>query len=160
MENKEIVKQMIDLYKISFENSFSAMVMFQDHAEKLLKNFIDHNPGMSDEGKKVIDQWNSVYKKGRDDFKKAMNEGYDKLETFFDNNSTFMFKDQSDNIFNTFSNQANWTPYDFKKAMEELASTYKNGYEELNKYVDKNVKNMGDFFSTTYKPQTKTKQQK
>ena len=38
MENKEIVKQMIDLYKISFENSFSTMVMFRDHAEKLLKN--------------------------------------------------------------------------------------------------------------------------
>jgi hypothetical protein len=71
-----------------------------------------------------------------------------------------MFKDQSDNIFNTFSNQANWTPDDFKKTMEELASTYKNGYEELKKYVDKNVTNMGDFFSTTYKPQTKTKQQK
>jgi len=158
MENKEIVKQMVDLYKISFENSFSTMVMLQDHAEKLLKNFIDHNPGMSDEGKKVIDQWNSVYKKGRDDFKKAIDEGYERIETFFDNNLTFMFKDQSDNIFNTFLTDANWMPHDFKNSMEELTSTYKNGSDELKKYVDKNIKNIGDFFSTIYKPQTKTKQ--
>jgi hypothetical protein len=44
--------------------------------------------------------------------------------------------------------------------MEKLASTYKNGYDELKKYVDKNVRNMGEFFSTNDKPQTKAKQQK
>jgi hypothetical protein len=74
MENKIIAKHMIDLHKISFENSFSTMVMLQDHAEKLLKDFIDRVPGMSNEGRKIIDQWNSVYKKRREDFKKAMDE--------------------------------------------------------------------------------------
>jgi hypothetical protein len=160
MESKIITQHMIDLYKISFENSFSTMVMLQDHAEKLLKDFIDHVPGMSDEGRKVIDQWNSVYKKGRDDFKKAMDEGYDKLETFFDNNSTFMFKDQSDNIFNTFSNQANWIPFDFKKTLEELALTYKKGYDDFKKYVDDNIKNVEVFFPIADKTQTRAKQQK
>ena len=59
------------------------MVMLQDQAEKLLKTFVEQTPGMSDEGRKVLDQWVSVYKKGRDDFKKAMDEGYAKVEDFF-----------------------------------------------------------------------------
>jgi len=155
MENKEIVKQMIDLYKISFENSFSTMVMFQDHAEKLLKNFIDHNPGMSDEGKKVIDQWNNVYKKGLDDFKKAMDEGYAKVESFFDfNNAIVTFQDQTKEMFK------NWMPQDFKKTMDEMTAMYKKGYDDFKKYVDDNIKNVEVFSPIADKTQTRAKQQK
>ena len=81
---KEMAKQVIQFYKTTFENSFSTMVMLQDQAEKLLKTFVDQAPGMGDEGKKVLDQWIGVYKKGRDDFKKAMDEGYAKVEDFFE----------------------------------------------------------------------------
>jgi polyhydroxyalkanoate synthesis regulator phasin len=81
---KDMAKQVIQFYKTTFDNSFGTLVMLQDQAEKLLKTFVDQTPGMSDEGRKVLDQWTSVYKKGRDDFKKAMDEGYDKVEDFFD----------------------------------------------------------------------------
>lgn len=80
---KEMANQVIKFYKTTFDNSFSTMVMLQDQAEKLVRTFVDQAPGMSDEGKKVLDQWVSVYKKGRDDFKKAMDEGYAKVEDFF-----------------------------------------------------------------------------
>ena len=81
---KEMAKQVIKFYKTTFDNSFSTMVMLQDQAEKLVKTFVEQAPGMSDEGRKVLDQWVSVYKKGRDDFKKAMDEGYAKVEDFFE----------------------------------------------------------------------------
>lgn len=63
MDNKKMVKQMIDLHKTSFGNCFSTMVTLQGHAEKLMKTFVDHTPGISDKGKNVMDQLNSVYKR-------------------------------------------------------------------------------------------------
>jgi hypothetical protein len=63
-------------------------------------------------------------------------------------------------MFNIFLNQANWMPQDFKKAMEELAATYKKGRDEFKKYVDENIRRVEDFYSTAKKPQTKTKKQK
>ncbi|MGD0821224.1 MAG: hypothetical protein ABSA71_10820 [Desulfomonilia bacterium] len=81
---KDMAKQVIQFYKTTFDNSFGTLVMLQDQAEKLLKTFVEQTPGMNDEGRKVLDQWTSVYKKGRDDFKKAMDEGYAKVEDFFD----------------------------------------------------------------------------
>ena len=81
---KDMAKQVVQFYKTTFDNSFSTMVMLQEQAEKLLKTFVEQTPGMSDEGRKVLDQWTGVYKKGRDDFKKAMDDGYAKVNDFFD----------------------------------------------------------------------------
>ncbi|KUG22324.1 hypothetical protein ASZ90_007863 [hydrocarbon metagenome] len=157
MENKEIVKQMIDLHKTSFGNFFSTMVTLQDRAEKIMKSFVDQTPGITDEGKKVMDQLNSMYKKNRDDFKNAVDEGYEKVEVFFDGSATAMFQDQTKKIFDLFSYQKNWMPFDFMKHMEELAAMYKKGYDEFNKQIDKNLQRMGQFSSVANKPQTKSK---
>jgi hypothetical protein len=81
---KDMAKQVIQFYKTTFNNSYSTMTMLQDQAEKLLKTFVEQSPGMNDEGKKVLEQWVGVYKKGRDDFKKAMDEGYAKVEDYFE----------------------------------------------------------------------------
>jgi Sec7-like guanine-nucleotide exchange factor len=147
MDNKQIVKQMMDLHKAALDNSFSTMAIFHDQAEKLLKTFIDNNPGMGDEGRKVMKQWFDVYKKGRDDFKKAMDEGHSKIEAFLNSDPKNMFKDPNEMMFNNFLNQANWMPNDFKKATEDLTGMYKKGFDEFKKYADENMNHMKDFFS-------------
>ncbi len=161
MENKQMVKQMLDLQKASFDNCFSTMSMFHDQAEKFLKAFVNHVPGMSDEGKKVIDQWTDLYKKGIDDLKKALDEGYDKAESFSEyNNAMLMFQDLTKKIFDLFSYQSNGMSFDFMKNMEELVAMYKKGYDEFNKQLDNNIKRMGNFSPVANKPQTDTKKQK
>ena len=157
MENKEIVKQMVDLHKTSFGNIFSTMVTLQDQAEKIMKAFVDQTPGITDEGKKVMNQLNSVYKKNRDDFKKAVDEGYEKVAVFFDDNAMAMFQDQTKKIFDLFSYQKNWMPFDFMKHMEKLSAMYKKGYDEFDKQINENIQRMGEFSSVAKKPQTKTK---
>ena len=155
MENKEIVKQMIDLHKKSFDNYFFATAMIQDQAEKLLITFVHHMPGMNNGGGEVVDQWIGAYKKSRDDFKKAVDDGYANGESLFDYyNAIVMFQDQTNGMFK------NWIPQDFKKNMDEIAVIYKNGYDELKKYIDENIRRLQDFFPVANKPQTKTKQQK
>jgi gas vesicle protein len=131
MENKKIVKQMIDLHKTSFEKSFSTMAMHQNQTEKLLKTFVDQTPGISDEGKKVIDQWSDAYKKWIDDVKKVIDEGYAKVGAFLENNTIFMFQNQTDKMFNPFLNQKNWMPQDLKENMEELTDNYKSDCDKF-----------------------------
>ncbi|MGA9110315.1 MAG: hypothetical protein ACLPSL_13750 [Smithella sp.] len=142
MENKEIVKQMMDFHKTLFEKSFSTTAKYQNQTEKLLKTFIDHIPGISDEGKKVIDQWSDAYKKGIDDLKKIIDEGYAKVGEFLENKTVFGSQDQTDKMFNPFLNQNNWIPQDLKNRMEELTDNYKSGYNKFQKIVNENIKRM------------------
>jgi gas vesicle protein len=160
MDNKKMVKQMIDLHKTSFKNSFSTMVMLQNQAEKLMKTLVDHTPGISDEGKKVIDQWTDAYKKGIDDLKKAIDDGYDKIEAFFDSNAMVMLQDQTEKMFNAFLNQQNWMPQDLKKTMEELTAMYKKGCEDFKKNLDENIRRMENFYPVAKKAQENNKQKK
>lgn len=160
MDNKEIIKQMIDFHKTSFETCFSTMVTLQNQAEKLMKTFVDHTPGISDESKKMVNQWSDAYQKGINDLKQAIDEGYAKVETFFDNNTMVTFQDQAEKVFNYFLNQANWMPQDLKKTTEELAATYKKSCDEFKKYVDENVWRLENFYPIANKSQTNTKKKK
>ncbi len=96
MDNKEIVKQMIDFHKTTFKNCYSTMATIHDQAQKLFKTFVDKTPGISDENKKIIDQWNDIYEKGLDDFKKSIDEGYVKVEEFFDKNTIANLQDHAE----------------------------------------------------------------
>ena len=160
MENKKMVKQMIDLHKTSFDNNFSTMISLQKEAGKFIMVLVDLTPGMSDESNKVIDQWIDTYKKVIDDVKKAINEGYGKVEEFFNSNAMVMLQDQTEKVFNTFLNQKNWMPQDLKKTMEQLTDIYKKGCDDFKKHLDENIKRMGNFSSVVNKPQTDTKKEK
>jgi len=151
---------MIDLHKTFFENYFSMMVLLQDQTENLLKPYINSFPGMSEENKKVLDQWTKEYKRSRDEFKKAIDKGYAKAETFFDCNAILQFQEQNEKIFSDFIKQASWMPDDFKKATEELAATYQNNLGNFKKYVEEKVNHVDDFSSSAKKPRKKADKQK
>jgi cytochrome c5 len=44
---------------------------------------LEQNNMIPAEGKKAVSDWIKSYKKGRDDFKAAADEGFKKVETFF-----------------------------------------------------------------------------
>ncbi len=72
-------KDMIQLQKAAFYNAFSAMSMFQDQAESATRMILEMGM-LSDEGKKMIIEWVHAFKKGREGFKKAMDENYKNME--------------------------------------------------------------------------------
>jgi len=82
MDPKQISKQMFDFNKMAFERSFAAMVVMQDQAEKMFNMWLDHNKWFPEEGKKAMSEWVKTYKKGREDFKSKVEEGYDKIEQY------------------------------------------------------------------------------
>ncbi len=83
MDQKTMVKQVFDFQKNTFDNFFKSLVTLQDQAEKSASFFLDRMPLMPEESKNVFMEWNKMYKKGRDDFKRAMDDGYDKMESYF-----------------------------------------------------------------------------
>ena len=83
MDQKQILKQMIEFNKTTFDNSFSALVMLQEQTEKMVNTFIQQAPWLPEDGKKVLDNWVKAYKSGRDEYKKLVDESFKKVEDFF-----------------------------------------------------------------------------
>jgi hypothetical protein len=83
MDPKQIAKQMVDFNKTAFDNSFEAMSVIQDQAEKMFTATMEQTSFFPAEGKKLINEWINAYKKGREDFKAAADENFKKVETFF-----------------------------------------------------------------------------
>lgn len=83
MDQKQILKQMIDFNKATFDNSFNAMVMLQEQAERAANTLLDQANWLPEDGKKAINEWVKAYKKGREDFKKLVDENFQKVEAFF-----------------------------------------------------------------------------
>ena len=83
MDQKQILKQMIDFNKATFDNTFNAMMMLQEQAERAANTLMEQANWLPEDGKKAINEWVKAYKKGREDFKKVVDENFQKVESFF-----------------------------------------------------------------------------
>ncbi|PKN38329.1 MAG: hypothetical protein CVU52_05545 [Deltaproteobacteria bacterium HGW-Deltaproteobacteria-10] len=83
MDPKQIAKQMVDFNKTAFDNSFDAMSVIQDQAEKMISASMEQTAFFPEEGKKAVNEWIKTIKKGREEFKTAADENFKKVEIFF-----------------------------------------------------------------------------
>jgi hypothetical protein len=83
MTPTKLTKQMLDFQKTTFDNAFNTVILIQDQTEKMTSSFLNQAPGFPKEGQNTINEWANAFKKGRDDFKKAVDESFEKMETFF-----------------------------------------------------------------------------
>jgi hypothetical protein len=82
LDMKKMGHQMIDLYKTNFDNSYDAMMMFQEQMERLGAMYWGQMVNLPEEAKKGITEWTKSYKKNCADFKKAADDGFQKLAAF------------------------------------------------------------------------------
>jgi len=83
MEPFKMAKQMIDFQKATFDNTFDAMVLLQEQTERMAGAFMEQSTFLPEEGKKMLREWAQTLKKGREEFKKAMDESFGKVEDYF-----------------------------------------------------------------------------
>lgn len=83
MDQRDVIKQVLDFHKNTFNNGYNAMVMLQDQNEKILDGFLVQANWVPQDFKKVMNEWTSVYKKGRDEFKKTVDENFKRVEDYF-----------------------------------------------------------------------------
>jgi polyhydroxyalkanoate synthesis regulator phasin len=83
MESLKLAKQMIEFNKASFNNAYTAMVTFQEQSERMARTFIDQASWLPEEGKKILDEWLKALKTGREEYKKTVDESFQKVEDYF-----------------------------------------------------------------------------
>ncbi len=82
MEQNQILKQMIAFNQATFNNTFHALVLLQDQFERVAQTAIDQANWIPAEGQKAIETWVEGYKTGRDNYKKYMDDSYQKVEKY------------------------------------------------------------------------------
>lgn len=82
MDNKQIVKQMIEFNQTAFNNTYNAVVLLQDQFERIAQTAMDQSDWLPSEGRKVVDNWAEAYKTGRDNFKKYVDDSYKSAERY------------------------------------------------------------------------------
>jgi hypothetical protein len=80
MDTAKITKQIIDFQKAAFDNSLSGMNAMQDLTENMMDGDLGQMPWVTDENKKPINDSFKIIKTARDDYKKAIHQGFEKLE--------------------------------------------------------------------------------
>ena len=83
MEQFNAIKQMVQLNKNAFDQGYNAMDMLRKQNEKMTNSFLDQATWLPEEGKRVVNEWIQLYKKGCDDFKKAADQNYMNVEKLF-----------------------------------------------------------------------------
>ena len=82
MDTKKMGQQIVDFYKTSFDNSFNTMMMLQDQMDRLDAMYWGQMLNLPEEAKKDMAEWTKSYKKNCAEFKKAVDDGFQKLESF------------------------------------------------------------------------------
>ena len=84
MDQKKMVKQMIEFNHTTFNNVFDSMVLLQDQFESVAMKALDESGVVPDEGRKVLQSWAKVFKNGRKDIKAQIDSGFQQAEKLFD----------------------------------------------------------------------------
>ena len=82
MDQNQILKQMVAFNQATFNNSFQAMVLLQEQFERVAQTAIDQAEWLPAEGQKAIDTWVEAYKTGRDNYKRYVDDSYQKVEAY------------------------------------------------------------------------------
>jgi hypothetical protein len=74
---------MIEFNKSVFDNAFKKITSVEVQSEKMITSLIDKAAWLPDDGKKVIFDWISAYRNGRNDFKATTDDKYEKVANYF-----------------------------------------------------------------------------
>ena len=85
MDQKDLFLQMLAFQRTAFDGSFTALVTLQEQAERMADTMLDQATWLPEEGRKAITDWADACKSGREQFKKMVDENFEKVESYFKN---------------------------------------------------------------------------
>ena len=85
MVQYHMLKEMVQFNKSIFNNSYNVMEMLRDQNEKTVNSLLDQATWVPEGGKETFNNWMQLYKKGCNDFKKAVDKNYKNVENLFSN---------------------------------------------------------------------------
>lgn len=85
MEQMKITKQMIGFQKTLFDSTYNVITAMQDNSENMMNGFFKQCTWITEEVKKPFNDSVAFTKKAREDYRKNIDQGFDKLAELFDN---------------------------------------------------------------------------
>ena len=83
MDQKQILKQMVEFNQTAFNNAFNAMTLLQDQFERVAKTGLEQATWLPAEGRKAIENYTETYKSACQTFKQKVDESYKQVEKTF-----------------------------------------------------------------------------
>jgi polyhydroxyalkanoate synthesis regulator phasin len=83
MEPSEIAKQSLHLSRVTFDNTFNAMLLLEEQVQRMIDIYFHQILVFPEQGKKVADTWTEACRTNRDEFKKVVESNYEMLASFF-----------------------------------------------------------------------------
>jgi hypothetical protein len=87
MDHRKIAKQLMELHKTAFDNTFNTMTILQDNSERLFFRFVDKNPLFPNNSTEAVHEYILTSHKRRSDFKTHVDETYETVSNYFIGNS-------------------------------------------------------------------------
>ncbi|MEN6330559.1 MAG: hypothetical protein ABFD57_01085 [Smithella sp.] len=84
MNTMQIPKQLMELNKITIDNTFNAILVMQDHSRRIASGVVEKAAWIPENGKKAINDWMSSYAKGIEGLKSASDKSYKSITNLFD----------------------------------------------------------------------------
>ncbi|MDY6795827.1 MAG: hypothetical protein SWK76_11230 [Actinomycetota bacterium] len=80
MDPKMMQKMMIEGMRAGMRASFDAMNAMQEQVEKMWRMLLEQSGDMQKEGEKALAEWLENMRKGREEFRRNMEDGVRKME--------------------------------------------------------------------------------
>ena len=85
MEHSKFIKQMIDFQRVLFDNTNNTFSVMQDNSEKMITGFWDQFTWVTKDTKKPFNDSFKFVKTAQEDYRKTIDQGFDKLAELVDN---------------------------------------------------------------------------
>ncbi|MFZ5571018.1 MAG: hypothetical protein ACOZF0_11475 [Thermodesulfobacteriota bacterium] len=73
MENRQFVRQIIELNRESVDTIFDTLTWLHMQTEKMTDRMINNGIWLPEEGRNLISEWNAACRKGQENLKKSIN---------------------------------------------------------------------------------------
>lgn len=83
MDQQRGFKQIMEMNKMAFDNTFNAVVMMQDQTNSLFLRWLDMSTWIPPEGKKALSKMSENMIKSRNDFKSMADDNFRKASEYF-----------------------------------------------------------------------------
>jgi len=83
MYSAKIFTQVVEYQKTLFDNSFAMMATLQDQGHQIIDQTFEKSPLLPDDSKKMCSYWVDLAKQNRENCKKYVDSGFDRIEKFF-----------------------------------------------------------------------------
>jgi len=83
MDQKQMLKKMLEFNQTTFNNAFNTMALLQDQFEHMSKTMLEQATWLPAEGRQAIENGTKAYKSACQTFKQQIDDSYKQVEKTF-----------------------------------------------------------------------------